>query len=136
MGAGHKRYGNEVFAASEPKHRQPVSQDGSKRLPFRCVLTLSSHETAMYESLQTLHLRLCMQGSTAALNHCHFCSKPDVAKNSEVEKDDEGNLGACDVFVSPDGEVTQVHHSHNPLVLYHATMARLDGLYTQMRLVV
>ena len=26
----------------------------------------------------------------------------------EGGQDDEGNLGACDVFVSPDGEVTQV----------------------------
>ena len=26
----------------------------------------------------------------------------------EGGKDEEGNLGACDVFVAPDGEVTQV----------------------------
>lgn len=27
-------------------------------------------------------------------------------------KDEEGNLGACDVFVAPDGEVTQVSMHH------------------------
>lgn len=26
----------------------------------------------------------------------------------EGGKDEEGNLGACDVFVAPDGEITQV----------------------------
>jgi len=35
----------------------------------------------------------------------------------EGGKDDEGNLGACDVFVAPDGEVTQVSHIFLGLVM-------------------
>ena len=35
----------------------------------------------------------------------------------EGGKDDEGNLGACDVFVAPDGEVTQVSHGFLGLVM-------------------
>ncbi len=39
----------------------------------------------------------------------------------EGGKDDEGNLGACDVFVAPDGEVTQVSHSLLGLVMASVT---------------
>lgn len=39
----------------------------------------------------------------------------------EGGQDDEGNLGACDVFVAPDGEVTQVSHTFLGLVIASST---------------
>lgn len=44
----------------------------------------------------------------------------------EGGKDDEGNLGACDVFVAPDGEVTQVSHHFLGLVMASVTHTHIS----------
>jgi len=86
----------------------------------RCIAACTKHlqQPRCADLLFDLHHRKSLKETGDISKDSNSNSK---GKNNgspyEGGKDDEGNLGACDVFVAPDGEVTQVSHTFLGLVI-------------------